>query len=142
MVCTIYYFRIAGEDIPLCYMTMYIATQKVSQTQHFVARKIKLLTWGRYNLQLVIGPYWGENNTKYVKESNIKIQAASFILILPPFVKDFDDQNLHISIKSCVSFTLLKRKHLRNAKWQIIVLCTITGRLYGLHLFHFWPIVW
>jgi len=37
---------------------------------------------------------------------------------------------------------LLKRKNLRNAKWQIIVLCTLTDRFYGLHLFHFWPAVW
>jgi hypothetical protein len=95
---------------------MYIAANKVSQKQHFVARKIRLLTGGRYNLQLVIEPYSGENNTKYIKESNIKIQAASFILILPPFDKDFDDRNLHIRIKSCVSFMLLKRKNLRNAK--------------------------
>jgi hypothetical protein len=50
------------------HMYMYIATDIVSQTQHFVASKIRLLTRRRYNLQLDNS---GQNNTKYIKESNI-----------------------------------------------------------------------
>jgi hypothetical protein len=59
-------------------MYMCIATNKVSQTQHLVSSKIRLLTRSRYNLLLEMGPYSGENNTKYVK-NNITIKATSFI---------------------------------------------------------------
>jgi hypothetical protein len=50
------------------YMGMYISTNIVSQTQYFAARKIRLLTRRRYNLQLENS---GQNNTKNIKECNI-----------------------------------------------------------------------
>ena len=77
----------------------YTARNKVSKTQHFIVSKIRLLTRSCYTLQSVIRSYSGENNSKCIKEDNIKMKATSFIVILPPFHKDFGDPNLHVSMK-------------------------------------------